>query len=128
MNKGSITLKYLLFCFVTLVLAYTIHTLFLKNSFCNKLLIEAYFYNFILFSLVMIIFSFLGKTHKDHLAFLYMFAMFAKLIVVYFVFKNRFRLDDNLVTKSEISSVLVPYCLSLIYSVKYIASRLNTED
>jgi hypothetical protein len=128
MNKGKITFKYLLFCFVTLALSYTLHAIILNEGFSNKLLLEAYSFNFILFGVITIIFFILGKTHKDHLGFIYLLAMFSKLLIMYFVFKTKFKMGDNLVTKTEILSVLVPYCICLIYSIKYLSNRLNTED
>lgn len=125
MIKSSI--KFIGLLGLSMLLVFGIHLFVLKflgfSLFDNKI-IAAYFFNFILAVVIVLILTLLQNKAAGLLGFVFMAGSLFKFLL-YFIFFNSSFKEDGDISRLEFASFFIPYSTALIIEVVFLSKTLN---
>jgi hypothetical protein len=90
----------------------------------DNLIIQSYYANAILASIIFLSLSLLQKKFSDQLGFLFMAVSFLKFSVFFIFFSPYFR-EDGVISRLEFFSFFIPYLFSLFLETLAVVKILN---
>ena len=127
MRKNKLLFFFLLALSSTLILAFCIHVLVLKQlekPLFGNMIIPAYAINAILALVIFLVLYIFRNKWKSYLGFLFLGGSMLKFLIFFIVFNPVYK-NDGAIETVEFAAFFIPYFLSLSFETLFTARMLN---